>query len=101
MFKQAYTGNEPLPDIDFDRYTLIIGKDKVVDYKCRLDEVQLWDNCNDYTLDINILYYGSWPTGVTAQQVAFYYRLYPKLDNKTIYLNRFITIDNDKYKPFI
>ena len=101
MFKQAYMGNEPLPDIDFDRYTLIIGKDKVVDYKCRLDEVQLWDNGNDYTLDINILYYGSWPTGVTAQQVAFYYRLYPKLDNKTIYLNRFITIDNDKYKPFI
>ena len=101
MFKQAYIGNEPLPDIDFDRNTLIIGKDKVVDYKCRLDEVQLWDNGNDYTLDINILYYGSWPTGVTAQQVAFYYRLYPKLDNKTIYLNRFITIDNDKYKPFI
>lgn len=93
--QSAYTGDKPLPDIDFSRYTLILGKDWAANGSYQLNEIRLWDNGDDYTLDIDILQY-VWVTCVAAVQELYYWKLYSKLDNKPITLNRTFTFNYDK-----
>lgn len=94
-FQLAYTGDKKLPEIDFDKYTLIIGKDWASNSSYQLQDVQLYDNGKQYILDIDIMHY-VWSGAYEAIQNLFYWKVYPKLDKKEIILNRVFSFNYDK-----
>lgn len=81
-FQKAYMGTKELPEIDFDKYTLIIGRTWGNDSSYELADVFLRDNGDNYSLDACLWHhYG----GAFAAIIhIFYWRLYPKLPQKDI-----------------
>ena len=94
-FHLAYTGDKKLPEIDFDKYTLIIGKDWASNSSYQLQDVQLYDNGKQYILDIDIMHF-VWSGAYEAIQNLFYWKVYPKLDKNEIILNRVFSFNYDK-----
>ena len=94
-FRLASTGEKQLPEIDFDKYTLIIGKDLASNSSYQLQDVQLYDNGKQYILDIDIMHY-VWRGAYEMIQDLFYWKVYPKLDKKEIILNRVFSFNYDK-----
>lgn len=87
-FQKAYMGTKELPEIDFDKYTLIIGRTWGNDSSYELAEVFLRDNGDNYSLDACLWHhYG----GAFAAIIhIFYWRLYPKLPQKDIVTNHVV-----------
>ena len=93
-FQEAYMGTKDLPEVDFSKYTLLIGKTWGGDSSYRLDEVILRDKVVIYELETRLLHYVD--RGAYAAIVEIYYwRLYPKLEKKDIVLKRTVKDVND------
>lgn len=82
-FEQADKGNQELPDVDFSRYTLIIGRTYGVNGDCKLEDVTLRDKGDFYELETTVRYHVG-GSGTQAHVDFYYWRLYPKLEKKDV-----------------
>lgn len=88
-FQQAYMGRKELPEVDFDKYTLIIGRTWGSDSSFRLESVVLRDTGKAYELETKIQHFtdiGSFGAIVTM----YYWGLYPKLQQKEMSVKRMV-----------
>lgn len=88
-FQNAYMGSKELPEIDFNQYTLVIGRTWGNDGSYELNNVVLRDLGIAYELE-TILYRHHDPDRcyIAAITTFFYWRLYPKLSQKNIQIKR-------------
>jgi hypothetical protein len=93
-FEQADKGNQNLPEVDFSRYTLIVGITfgETGDYK--LENVTLWDKGDSYELDTKVRNKVG-GSGTQTYMRMYYWRLYPKLEKKDIVVRRTFQIGID------
>ena len=82
-FEDAYMGTKDLPIIDFDSYTLIIGRTWGRDSSYKLRDVSLKDTGTGYQLEINVLHEKADVVLYTLYDIQFW-RLYPKLASKPV-----------------
>lgn len=82
-----YHGSLPLPDIDFNKYTLIFGKTYGNNSSYHLFDVDLWNKDDCYVLDIIVNNYVN-DAATMAFVDFFFWKLYPKLDNKEVKYQR-------------
>ena len=89
-FLDAYMGTEELPNIDFDLYTLIIGRTWGSNSAYRLVDVVLKDMGPNLDLETKLIHYAN---GGAYEVILdmFYWCLYPKLPQKSISLRRTVT----------
>ena len=88
-FLEAYKGNEELPTVDFSQYTLVVGRTYGEDGRFSLNDFELIDNGDIYQFNVTlnrnvnpILNYNC------AFVDIFFWRLYPKMENKPVSINR-------------
>ncbi len=86
-FQNAYMGTKKLPDVDFGKYTLLIGKTWGNDSSYRLDNIVLTDKDGHYHLEAQLLHYVDRASTAAILKI-FYWRLYPKLKSKSIVISR-------------
>ena len=86
-FQDAYMGTKELPDIDFSKYTLIIGRTWGNDSSFELDDIILRDKASYYELETRLLHHVD-RGAFTAIIKIYYWRLYLKLEQKNIVLTR-------------
>ena len=86
-FQDAYMGNAELPDVDFNKYTLIIGKTWGSDSSFELGAVILRDKNTNYELETKLYHHVEQMAFCTIMNI-YYWRLYPKLPKKSIVLIR-------------
>lgn len=91
-FQAAYMGIEKLPEVNFGQYTLVIGR--TWSSACEFDGTALRDLDLNYELEIQLLHNVNW-TSVAGIQIIYYWRLYPKLEQKPIILKRTVTEVSD------
>ncbi len=82
-FEDAYMGTKNLPIIDFDSYTLIIGRTWGRDSSHKLHDVSLRDTGTSYQLEINVLHEKADVVLYSLYDIQFW-RLYPKLASKPV-----------------
>ena len=93
-FQDAYMGTKELPTVDFNMYTLIIGRTWGNDGSYKLNKIVLRDMGNTYELETQLLHHvGGFATA--AIQTIFYWRLYPKLAQKSINPKRIVIDVNE------
>lgn len=80
-FHNAYMGTKKLPDVDFSRYTLVLGRTWGNDGSYRLDQTILWSKGLHYELEFRLSHLIDVVTTLNIQ-VFYYWRLYPKLKHK-------------------
>lgn len=86
-FQAAYMGIKELPEVDFNKYTLIIGRTWGNDSSYTLDDIILRDKIASYELETKLLHYvDRWAYAAIVD--IYYWRLYPKLEEKDIVLKR-------------
>jgi hypothetical protein len=81
--RSIYTGDDPLPEIDFDSYTIIIGKVFSANLYDSLDKQSFYEIEGKYSLDLFF-------SGALVIPVFVYYNywgLYPKISRKDINVN--------------
>lgn len=84
-FQTAYMGTKELPDVDFDQYTLVIGRTWGNDGSYTLNKIVLRDNGQAYELETQLLHHHYSNMAVTCAIISIcYWRLYPKLAQKAI-----------------
>lgn len=90
-FQQAYMGSKPLPDVDFSKYTLLIGRTWGNDGSFSLGEITLKNKNSYYELQTKLLHHVG---GFATQAIIdiYFWRLYPKLEKKDIVMKR--TVEN-------
>ena len=88
-FQKAYMGTKDLPSVDFNKYTLIIGRTWGNDASYMLTEIILKDKGANYELDTKLNHYVD-RAATMAIQTIFYWRLYPKLAQKPIVPKRIV-----------
>ena len=76
-FRACYNGNEELPNIDFDRFTLVIGQVEAPHTGCHIMDVRLVQ-LDQLFLNVT-LYVGN--SGYTMTTYLRFWRLYPKLQS--------------------
>lgn len=86
-----YKGSEPLPIIDFDSYTLLVGKKETSQFSERLSRQSFYEDNGTYFLDI---YYSGDLFFQTIVSV-YYWGLYPKLDERLINVSVFFEQVNE------
>ena len=81
--RSVYTGKEPLPDIDFGSYTLIVGQKCSNNMYDSFDKQSFYERDGRYILD---LFFSS---EIIHPMIVYYnyWGLYPKLDKKEISVN--------------
>ena len=89
-FQKAYMGTKELPNVDFDLYTLVIGRTWGNDSSYKLDKIILRDKGSTYELETQLLHHVN-GFAFAAIQTIFYWHLYPKLANKAIIPIRTVT----------
>lgn len=82
-FQEAYMGTKNLPIVDFNMYTLVIGRTWGYSCSCKLSEIILNDNSLNYELETKIYHYVDRLAPAAIEDI-FYWRLYPKLALKPI-----------------
>jgi len=93
-FQKSYMGTKELPTVDFNMYTLIIGRTWGNDGSYKLNKIVLRDMGNTYELETQLLHHvGGFATA--AIQTIFYWRLYPKLAQKSINPKRIVIDVNE------
>lgn len=84
--KNIYNGNLEIPEIEFPKYTLIIGKKKIYveigkKSPASLMGIKLYDTKDGYRLDLYCTSYV--PKGdLFIERFFYFWGLYPKLNNK-------------------
>jgi len=81
-FRSACECSNDLPEIDFDNYTLIIGKKHLANLSVHISEQKIIED-NVLTLYLCIFIPDS---GFTAMHQAYHWGLYPKLSNKSFFV---------------
>ena len=93
-FQKSYMGTKELHTVDFNMYTLIIGRTWGNDGSYKLNKIVLRDMGNTYELETQLLHHvGGFATA--AIQTIFYWRLYPKLAQKSINPKRIVIDVNE------
>ena len=88
-FQAAYEGNEQLPEVDFKRYSVLVGRTYRIDGSESLGIYNLVDEDDHYRMYLGILrnvnpdYYYTGDIGD-----LFYWDLYPKRESKPINIER-------------
>ena len=83
-FGEAFECDMIIPYIDFENYTLIIGKHKISSIGCYVKEQKIVEN-SCLTLLTTIYPHGSLPSGGTC----YYWGIYPKLPKKQLYVEHY------------
>lgn len=85
-FQAAYKGTKQLPDIDFSKYTLIIGRTWGEDSSVWLDHIELKDLGKMYQMEVFV----SKTPGIALTVIThiMYWQLYPKMSSKPITTKR-------------
>ena len=95
-FQEAYMGTKDLPNVDFNQYTLIIGRTWGNDYSFELGKIILKDKGPTYELETLLLHHHYADRYVPAAILTiFYWRLYPKLEQKAIIQKRTVIDVNE------
>jgi len=81
-FQQSYTCTHNLPEIDFDKFTLIIGKKWIPSTNITIIHKIIEDTTLTFVLTMIRTGFGSFPT----ISVRYYWGLYPKLPNKSFHV---------------
>lgn len=82
-FQAIYVGQEQLPDIDFDSYTLLVGQKFSSSIYIKLNKQEFYEDDNKYVLD---MYYAD--DFVSFAEInIFYWGLYPKLSHNNLEIN--------------
>ena len=89
-FQKAYMGTKELPDVDFNQFTLVIGRTWGNDSSYGLNNVVLRDMGFTYELETQ-LFHNTNRVGFAAIQTIFYWRLYSKLSEKAMIIKRTVT----------
>ena len=92
-FQNAYMGTKELPEVDFDKYTLVIGRTWGNDGSYKLVDVMLIDNDDDYLLESYLVNHNGMATLAIVR--IYYWRLYPKLPQKDIVIKRIVVDENN------
>ena len=81
-FSEMYHGEEQLPKVDFEKYSLVIGRQLLEQYGYSLVKQQIVSDKNGLTLSLDF----QLGEGYHEQAFMFYnyWGLYPKLDESTI-----------------
>ena len=93
-FQSAYMGTKSLPEVDFSRYTLVLGRTWGNDGSYSFSQTILWNKVNYYYLELRLEHM----IGVMATMAIehfYYWRLYPKLKNNNVIPHRSVV---DIYK---
>jgi len=86
-FQEAYMGTKELPEVDFENYTLIIGRTWGNDGSYELGDIILRDMASYYELETKMYHHVD--KGFFCALIdAYYWRLYPKLKEQRIVLKR-------------
>ena len=90
-FREAYKGDKELPDVDFSKYTLVVGRSWDNDTSYFFDDFEMVDKGDSYQLDLTLNHnvhpdYGAFCVVVDI----FFWRLYPKMESKPVSLNRIV-----------
>ncbi len=86
-FREIYSGEKDLPKIDFNRYTLIIGKVRMPESFFYVTRQYVTINNNDAVLNLDIAPVsreGSWP----ALSTLYFWGLYSKLSVEKVHINK-------------
>lgn len=89
-FQAAYMGTKELPEVDFNQYTLVIGRTWSSDGSYVLDKTVLYNRDFTYELEAQFLHYLN-GTAICSIIRFYYWSLYPKLEPKEIILKRTVT----------
>lgn len=87
--KAMYQGTDELPEIDFSKYTLLLGSKVYCDFDTDVENIQqvLTESRNSYNLNlISTHREGDWGSASITLQIL-YYGFYPKLKDKEITVN--------------
>ena len=76
-----YTGIDSFPEIDFDKYTLIVGQEMMPESYYRVLRQKLFFEGNELRLNLYVPELDGW---YDAFQHLFYWGLYPKLQSSKI-----------------
>lgn len=76
-----YTGVDPFPEIDFDKYTLIVGQEMMTESYYRVLRQELFFEGEELRLNVYVPELNGW---FDAFQHLFYWGLYPKLQYSKI-----------------
>ena len=88
-FRAAYQGNEQLPEVDFDRYSVLVGRTIRMGGAESLRSFSLEDEGDHYRLAIVILCNVN-PDLIYTCDIGdlFYWNIYPKLETKPITIEK-------------
>jgi hypothetical protein len=86
-FQEAYMGTKELPDVDFDNYTLVIGRTWGGDSSWRVANIILRDKGINYELETLLYHHIDWGAFCAIVKI-YYWHLYPKLEKKDIIIKR-------------
>ena len=79
----VYHGDAQLPKIDFDKYTLIIGKQRVASYGARQNRQAFYEKDGQRVLDI--FFYNDIIFPAIAD--IYFWGLYPKFEDRAVKIN--------------
>ena len=79
--KNHYLGDHPFPEVDFDRYTLIVGQEMMPESYYTVLRQELISFGDELTLNV---YVPKLENAYTAFQHLFYWGLYPKVRSSSI-----------------
>ena len=85
---KLYVGKDPIPEIDFTNYTLILGSKVFYDENTNADNYRQLLIESDESFQLNLYTHhlnGNW--GILGFPQILYYGLYPKLKEKEITVN--------------
>ena len=82
--KNHYLGDHPFPEVDFDRYTLIVGQEMMPESYYTVLRQELISFGDELRLNV---YVPKLENAYTAFQHLFYWGLYPKLQSSNISVN--------------
>lgn len=101
-FKAVYYGDRMLPEVDFERYSVLVGRSYSTDSRESLGNYtyNLVDEGDHYRLPVNILRNVN-PSLIYTQEIGdlFYWDVFPKVESKPVLMERRVVekvIDEDQ-----
>lgn len=85
QFQAVYSCEEKLPEIDFTRYSLVIGQKRIPNSYYFVSNQEIVESSESLELNIvaKTLSEGVWP----SFSIMYYWGVYPKLPNKKLNVN--------------
>lgn len=93
-FLRSYHGNFPLPEVDFSRFSLVVGQSVVEQYGYSIESQVLVSKSKEYQLNLYVNLGEGYHE--QAMDLVRFWGCYPKLQKKNIYVNLIKTINHEK-----